>query len=267
MLARATPRLVVSVHDVAPATAEQTVQWCSDVDSLGIPVSLLVIPGVWRAMRLADAPDLARLLAQRVRHGDEIVLHGLTHAAGPAGPRYRRAVGHLVARGAAEFAALDEGEARRRLREGRAALERAGLRAFGFTPPGWLASPGAVAALAAEGFTYLTTHRGLHDLRTRRTHPGFALSHRPGGFGEGLGVALMRRVAQRSTARGGLIRIALHPDDLSRPGLREATLRTIEAVLAAGGRAMTYGDLAAGEQPGRSRWRRGEPAQHGVPGG
>jgi hypothetical protein len=37
------------------------------------------------------------------------------------------------------------------------------------------------------------------------------------------------------------VRIALHPDDLARPGLRDATLRTIEAVLAAGGKAMTYG--------------------------
>jgi hypothetical protein len=54
----------------------------------------------------------------------------------------------------------------------------------------------------------------------------------------------MRMWACRNAARGGLVRIALHPDDLARPGLRDATLRTIEAVLAAGGHALTYGAAA-----------------------
>ena len=53
------PRIVVSIHDVAPASAEQTARWCADMDGLGIGVSLLVIPGLWRGMQLADAPDLA----------------------------------------------------------------------------------------------------------------------------------------------------------------------------------------------------------------
>jgi len=239
-----TPVLVVSVHDVAPATADQAARWWSDVDNLGIPVSQLVVPGPWRGARLADAPDLARALSDRVARGDEIVLHGWTHTAGPEGPWLRRAVGRLVARGAAEFAALSETQARTRLRDGRAELAAAGLSTNGFTPPGWLASPGSVAALAVEGFAYVTTHRGLLDLRNRRSHRGFALSHRPGGAGERLGVAVMRTWARHTTARGGLVRLALHPDDLSRPGLRDATLRTIEAVLAAGGRATTYGALA-----------------------
>ena len=43
------------------------------------------------------------------------------------------------------------------------------------------------------------------------------------------------------TAAGGLVRIALHPEDLHRPGLRDTSLRAIEAVLSAGGHAMTYG--------------------------
>src|SRR5258706_11234525 len=208
------PSLVVSVHDVSPATADQTARWCSDMDDLGVPVSLLVIPGPWRGMQLAQAPEYARVLTERVAHGDDIVLHGWTHAAGPEGPWARRMVGRLVARGAAEFAALDTDEAIVRLRAGQAALVAAGLPTHGFTPPGWLASPGAVAALRREGFHYLTTHRGLHDLRSRRTYRGFALSHRPGGVGEQLGVAMMRTWARRNARRGALVRIALHPDDL-----------------------------------------------------
>jgi predicted deacetylase len=94
-----TPSLVVSVHDVSPATAEQTARWGSDLDTLGISASLLVIPGPWRGMCLADTPDYAPVLAQRVERGDDIVLHGWTHTAGPEGPWPRRLAGNLIARG------------------------------------------------------------------------------------------------------------------------------------------------------------------------
>jgi uncharacterized protein len=238
------PTLVVSVHDIGPATAAETHRWWTDLDALGVPSSLLVIPGRWRGAELADAPELARDLAARAAGGDEIVLHGWTHAAVPTGPRTRRLAGRVVARGAAEFVALDAAQATERLARGRAALSAAGLTAAGFTPPGWLASPGTVAALRATGFDYVTVHRGLLDLRTGRRHRAFALSHRPGGFGQGAGAALMRAWAPRAASRQALVRIALHPDDLRHPRLRDTTLRAIEAVLAAGGRAVTYGQLA-----------------------
>lgn len=235
------PRLVVSVHDVSPATAAETARWCADADALGVPVSLLVIPGPWRGGRLDDEPDYADVLKERVARGDEIVLHGWTHRAGPEGSKVRRTVGRLVARGAAEFAALDEDQAAERLRAGRAVLHGLGLATEGFTPPGWLASPAAERAVARAGFRYTTTHLGVRDLRRRRLHRALALSHRPGGgLSERIASNLVRSWARFGAARGALVRIALHPDDLHRPGLREATLRAVEAVLAAGGHATTY---------------------------
>jgi predicted deacetylase len=240
---RVGPRIVVSVHDVSPATAAETARWCADADSLGIPVSLLVIPGPWRGTTLADEPGYAEVLRARVAHGDELVLHGWTHRAGPEGSWSRRALGRAVARGAAEFAALDEDESARRVAAGRTVLADLGLSAGGFTPPGWLASPAANRVLVRAGFRFTTSHRGVHDLRTGRLHRGFALSHRPGGAGERFGAALVGAVARRKAARGGLVRIALHPNDLHRPRLRDVTLRAVEAVLAAGGRATTYGGV------------------------
>lgn len=237
---------MVSVHDVSPATAAETAHWCEDLDTLGIPASLLVIPGPWRGSSLADAPDYARVLADRRARGDELSLHGWSHTAGPEGGYARRMVGRLVARGAAEFAALDAAEARRRLRDGQDTTTGLGLAMTGFTPPGWLASPGTVEALRRQGFRYFTSHRGVHDLGRRRTYRAFALSHRPGGPGEGLGAALMRVWARRAAAGGLLVRIALHPDDLRRPRLRDTTLRAIESVLMVGGRATTYADLVTG---------------------
>jgi predicted deacetylase len=233
---------VVSVHDVSPATADETARWCADADNLGIPVSLLVIPGPWRGGQLDEQPEYARVLQQRMVHGDEIVLHGWSHRAGPEGSRLRRTIGRVVARGAAEFAALDERQAAARLRAGTDVLERLELPTVGFTPPGWLASPAAERALARAGFRYTTNHLGVRDLRQRRLHRAFALSQRPGGGAgtEQVAAALMRSWARLGARRRALVRIALHPDDLHRPGLRESTLRAIETVLAAGGQATTY---------------------------
>lgn len=238
-------QLVVSVHDVAPATADQTRRWCADADTLGIPLSLLVIPGPWRGTSLTDEPEYAEVLRARAVHGDELVMHGWTHSAGPEGSASRRLLGRLVARGAAEFAALDEAEAADRLLSGREVLRELGLTTRGFTPPGWLASAATNRALAQVGFAYTTSHFGVLDLRSGRMRRGFALSHRPGGTGERLGAVFMERWARWSARRGGLVRIALHPDDLARPGLRDATLRAIEAVLAAGGRAVTYSQVVS----------------------
>ncbi|MEV6926297.1 polysaccharide deacetylase family protein [Dactylosporangium sp. NPDC051485] len=237
------PLMVVSVHDVAPATADETARWCADADALGIPVSLLVIPGPWRGMDLAGHEGYAEVLRERAAGGDELVLHGWCHAAGPEGTAVRRAVGRAVARGAAEFAALDEQQAAGRLDQAKAVLDRLGLRTTGFTPPGWLASPAAVRALADAGFRYTTDHFGVKDLRSGRARRGFALSHRPGGTGERLGSRILQAGAAWAARRRGLVRVALHPDDLHRPGLRDDTLRAIEGALKAGARATTYGAL------------------------
>ncbi len=238
------------MHDVAPASAAATLRWCADADTFGIPVSLLVIPGAWRGQQLADAPDFARVLRERRDGGDEVMVHGWTHVAGPEGSWTRRAVGRAVARGAAEFAALDEAQAASRLASAMAVLGDFGLSTPGFTPPGWLASGAAVRALRKAGFTHTTDHLGVRDLRTGRRHRGFALSHRPGGgLSERIGSAMVEGLARRISRRGGLVRIALHPDDLQRPGLREATLRAIESALRAGAQAVTYASLVATTSP------------------
>jgi predicted deacetylase len=233
--------LVVSVHDVSPATADETARWCADADALGVAVSLLVIPGPWRGTSLSDEPGYADVLHTRAAHGDEISLHGYTHRAGPEGSLVRRTLGRAVARGAAEFAALNRRQAAERLDLAWAVMAPLDLVTTGFTPPGWLASGDAQDALRAAGYRYTTSHLGVKDLRTGILHRAFALSHRPGGgLGERLGAAVVRAGARRGAARKRFVRIALHPDDLHRPRLRDVTLRAIEDVLAAGARATTY---------------------------
>ena len=235
--------LLVSLHDIAPASAAATERWLADLDARGVPATLLVIPGPWRGSRLSQSPDLVATLHDAASRGHELALHGWAHRAGPTGPPLRRAAARLIARGAAEFAALDVREATARLSAGLAELAALGIEPAGFHPPGWLASPGAYQALRRVGLRYSTSHLHVRDLITEQRYTLPALSHRPGGTGEVFAARLMHQSAAAMARAGRSFRVALHPDDLLRPGLRATTLAVIDEALAAGYRAGTYSGL------------------------
>jgi len=250
--------LVVSVHDVAPATLAESRRWLADLDAFGFRGVLLAVPGPWRGSELADAPEAAALLRNAAARGHEIALHGWTHMAQPGGGRTRRVSGAFAARGAGEFWTLDEAAARDRIERGRAVLAAAGLNARGFVPPGYLASPDARQALAASGLRYWTSHLFIHDLTDGSRLFAPSVSHRParahGASSAASDRAALERAgemlidgASRALPRPSVpLRLALHPDDLHRPGLREVTLRAIERALRCGARATTYSHLLAG---------------------
>jgi predicted deacetylase len=254
--------LLISVHDVASGTATASLRWLADLDRRGIPATLLLVPGPWRGANLAaDAALVDAMLAAGDR-GHELALHGYYHlATHGAGNLLRRGVAQMVARGGAEFASLSQDEADARINAGLDELASIGVAPVGFHPPGLLVSPDAVRALRRSGLRYYSTHLGVHTLRAaesasplpdtgsgpsegaaaelRLTAP--ALAHRPGrAVAEQFGSRLMTQAARRLVAEGRALRIALHPDDLARPGLREVTLRAIDDAIAAGARPTTY---------------------------
>jgi uncharacterized protein len=237
---------VVSVHDVAPATAAATRRWVSDLDARSVPATLLVIPGPYGdGPGLRDDPGLVAYLHNAVGRGHELALHGFRHAGVPGGPQWRRAVNQVLARGAGEFWSLTEDQAGELLKAGLEVLADVDIGVTGFTPPGWLASPGARRALAGLGFRYWTSHLAVHDLTCGSARRMPALSHRPGGAGERAGAQLMVAAARSLARRGRPFRIALHPADLDRPGLREAAFAAIEVAVAEGGHPMTYETLVS----------------------
>lgn len=241
--------LVVSVHDVAAGTERASRGWVDDLEALGVRASLLVVPGPWRGPGLADAPGVADWLRRCTAAGHEVAQHGWVHRPPDPGPAWRRLVDRTVCRGAGEFWSLEEGAARVRLQRGRQVLWSLGLDPVGFTPPGWLASAASVRALRLLGYRYTTSHRGMLDLVTGERHRGLALSNRPGGATERLGASLLGRMSAHATDRGRLVRVALHPDDRDRPGLREATLAALAECLERGARAVPYAELVAERRP------------------
>lgn len=244
-------RLVVSIHDVAPATGVASRSWVDALERRGVAASLLVVPGPWKGHPLTEDAELVAWLRTARDVGHEIAQHGWVHAAGPEGGPVRRAIGQVVARGCAEFWALDEQEARSRLQRGRAVLWRAGLDPIGFTPPGWLASGPTRRALRSLGYRYGTDHAGVYDLVAHRRHLTPALSSRPGGAAEWIGRRTMIAAARRLASIGGVVRVALHPADWHDPCLRTAALLAIDAALEAGARPCTYAELVTRRAPAR----------------
>jgi len=236
---------VVSIHDVAPSTATAVQTWSEHLDARGVPATLLVIPGPWEGPPLRRDGELLAWLRDRAAIRDEIAQHGWTHRAVPGGPRWRRAVGAVAARGCGEFAALDQREATRRLSWGRRVLTEFGLEPAGFTPPGWLASPATTQALQTLGFRYTTTHAAVIDLQQGRRIRSLAWSHRPGAATETLGAAVLAAGVRRVARAGQPLRLALHPADLASSALVTASLRAIDAALDCGALPCTYLDLVA----------------------
>lgn len=233
-------RLVVSVHDVSPATASESRRWVDDLDERGVPASLLVVPGPWRERTLAEDPEFATWLRACVGRGHELCLHGWEHTAPSTPVPGRAVVGNLVARGCAEFWYLDEDQAAARAQQGLDVFAKLGLTTTGFTPPGWLASTAALRGLRRVGLRYVTSHGSVTDLRSGQRHRALVICHRPHSRGERMGATLMSRGPRVLLGHGRTLRIALHPDDLLRPGLREAALQGIEQALAMGAVPLTY---------------------------
>jgi len=235
------PALIVSIHDVAPATLGASAAWSRDLAARGVPATLLVVGGPWgSAEREEDQHDFAEWLRDRERAGDEIAVHGWTHCADLPGPLWRRLWGGLIARGAAEFWSLDEAEASLRAAAARDAVRASGIEPLGFTPPGWLASAASVAALRRLGFRYTTGHLGVLDLLEDRRHTIPVFCHRPGSRLQAAGATLVRRVVPGLVRRGRSVRLGLHPADLDHPHLRLAALEAIDRSLDLGGEPTTY---------------------------
>ena len=236
--------VIVSLHDVAPATAQQSVEMLSMVSLYGLRATLLVIPGPFRGQTLADDDGtFARWLRDAEGNGNELAQHGWAHE-GARDPRgnvgvLRRLEGRALARGCAEFLELGIVEATRRILAGREVLDAAGIHPVGFTPPGWLASRDTLCALRRLRYRYTTTQWSIVDVVRTETHYVGALSQRPGSTIAGVAAVANQRVARALISRDRPLRIALHPDDFASPRLRDATHRIL-ASAAQHGKSMTY---------------------------
>jgi predicted deacetylase len=238
-------RFVVSVHDVAPSTAEASRRWVEILDSLRIKSSLLVVPGRWRGRDLRSNPSFVTWLKDVAANGHEVVLHGWEHAStpvrsGPGASTARDRVGRLMARGCQEFWNLDQDDARVRIERGMEALSEVGFDVRGFVAPGWLMSEGTREAVRGSGLTYTCDHTRLIDLASNRARRLLTTSQRPNSVLSVPGAMVTSVIAGAHVRTGRSFRIALHPDDLGSARLRNSNIAACQRAVTNGFESNTY---------------------------
>lgn len=250
-------QIVVSLHDVAPATAELSRRWLELLETLGVRASLLVIPGRWNGQELSQSPAFVDWLHAAESRGHEIVQHGLWHARDKkfASTSRRSQVGQLLGRGCQEFWELPYEEAFRRLIQGKSIMAKCGFQATGFVAPAWMMSEGTLDALRDTGFHYTNTHTHLINTQTGARRLVVVTSQRPRSFLSLPGVAVTNGIAKYVESRGKPLRIAIHPADLMSPRLREANLKLIIQFLSRGYDSVTYDEMFAHEFPSSAKSR------------
>jgi predicted deacetylase len=242
-------QIVVSLHDVAPATAELSRRWLELLETLGVRASLLVIPGRWNGQELSKSPAFVDWLHAAESRGHEIVQHGLLHTRDKnfASTSKRSRIGQLLGRGCQEFWELPYEEAFQRLIHGKSIMTKCGFHATGFVAPAWMMSEGTLDALRDTGFQYTNNHTHLINTQTGEKKFVVVTSQRPRSLLSLPGVAVTNSIAKYVESQGKPLRIAIHPADLMSPRLREANLKLITQFLSRGYVSMTYDELCTYE--------------------
>jgi len=230
-------RAVVSLHDVMPAHEEALRVILARLAEQGVTsTSLLVIPDYHRsecagAFDLTRHPRFAAWLRALVGRGHEVVLHGLEHCdpTPHAGTVWQRIV-RRVATVEAEFYTLSYDEARERIARGLNILGRVGLEPRGFVAPGWLHNEAVIRAIGMAGLRYVTSLGGVRDLARNMTLPSRAICFSARSPLRAHVTTAYCGALARYVQRDSLMRIAIHPGDLTRPGIvarLDAILRNV----------------------------------------
>lgn len=217
--------LLVSISSIFSQTRADAAQLISDLDTEGIPVSLLVAPHIDGNWHLAKDRATKEWLEEQEAAGRLLILNGFDQPV-----QGRRA----------EFANLNAHEARLRLKGATRQMKKIGFSSKIFAPPRWRMSPGTLEVLPSFDFRLAVSTRGVHDLRDDDFHQTRNLS-----FGEGFGAAKwwrrnIVRAAQRSARRGNSVRLSTSARNLSDPKVAHDFLKAVTKAAAAGAKPADY---------------------------
>ena len=93
--------LVISLHDVAPATFDASKKWINLLNERNLSVSMLVVPGPWRGGDLLGDNSFCTWLNETATDTHEVVQHGYSHTIDHEDEPgiFGRVVGNFAARG------------------------------------------------------------------------------------------------------------------------------------------------------------------------
>ena len=239
--------LVVSLHDVAPATWEAARHIISELQHSGIRAcSLLVVPNYHRCGPSMQNRSFVEWLRELQDAGNEIVLHGYFHQR-PRRPDesvFKQLLTRIYTQDEGEFYDIAYDEALLRVRQAQAMFTAAGLKPRGFIAPAWLLSPEGERAARDCELEYTTRLRSVLDLRSGRAFTARSLVYSVrNSWRRTLSLAWNGALFQIQR-ENQLLRLSIHPPDHGFPEIWRQIERFIEEVRETR-TATTYGEWVA----------------------
>ncbi len=242
--------LVVSVHDVAPATQSASEKIIAAMARNGARFcSLLVVPDYHHRGRSMDDRAFVQWLRDLEEAGHEIVLHGYFHQR-PRQPNETlraKMITRSYTSDEGEFYDLGYAEAFARISRARDEFLGAGLKPRGFIAPAWLLSAaGERAALDAE-MEYTTRLTTVRDLRTSQTTASRSLVYSVRNSWRRAASLAWNGALARGLTQTPLLRLGLHPPDLEHAAVWRQITRSV-AQFSERRTPTTYRDWIAGQR-------------------
>lgn len=221
-------KLIVSIHDVTPANRAAVLELWAMCRAQGVTPALFVVPNWHGEWPLSAHQDFVSWLKGCSAMGAEIFLHGERHdeqGSTRSLHDHFRAFGVTDTEG--EFLSLSHEEMRTRIVRGLEALRACGLEPSGFVPPAWLGPKDWHQVVTSMGFSMSedVSSIHLHGIATHVPTPVIRWSTRTPL--RALLSVLVAEVRWRKAPQTPLMRIALHPDDLTSPRVRASIVRTL----------------------------------------
>ena len=246
--------LVVSLHDVAPATQAIAAKITTELGELGVRhTSLLVVPNYHYLGPSMQDRQFVSWLKELEARGHEIVINGYFHER-PKAQREsvsEKLVTQFYTQGEGEFYDLTYDEAFRRIQTARDEFQSAGLKPRGFVAPAWLLNNEGLRAAADAEMEYTTHLRDVIDLRARETFPARSLVYSVrNGWRRATSLA-WNAALSRMLKNNPLVRLSIHPPDYSHPAIWRQIVDLVSA-MASVRTPTTYQDWIADQRVKRA---------------
>jgi uncharacterized protein len=214
--------LVVSIHDVAPATRETTEKIVSELARCGVRAcSLLVVPDYHHAGLFNQDRQLVSWLRDLEAQGHEIVIHGYFHQRPRRDGESLRDtfMTQIYTHDEGEFYDLPYDEAFQRITRAHELFRSAGLSPRGFVAPAWLLSAEGERAARDAGLEYTTRLRNIVDLRSREIFPARSLVYSVQTQWRRSTSLIWNALLARLLRENQLVRLSIHPPDYIYPAI------------------------------------------------
>jgi predicted deacetylase len=239
--------LIVSVHDVAPATRAAAEKIVAELSHHRVPVcSLLVVPNYHHRGSSTEDRAFVRWLQDLEAQGHEIVIHGYFHERPRRNGENARVkfFTQFYTNDEGEFYDLDYDEALRRITQARDEFTRARLTPRGFIAPAWLLGSAAERAAVEAEMEYTTRLSGVRDLRSGDNFPARTLVYSVRSGWRRVASLAWNGALASQLAGAPLARVSIHPPDLDHPEIWQQILRLTDR-LVENRTATTYRDWIA----------------------